>query len=96
MLLVTVNDRAAIFAEGFPARIEAAGSDVRDWFSHAQAHDLLYTFAGAWTTLGHDPDDTTVRFVYLSNGHFACRFRAIELRSSAIVVDDVLRLLDDG
>jgi hypothetical protein len=96
LLLVTVNDRAAIFSEEFPARIAAAGSDVGLWFSHAQAHDLLYTFAGAWPTLGRDPYDPAVRYVHLSDGEFVCRFRAIELRSSAIVVDDVFRLRHDS
>ena len=89
---MVVNDRAAIYAEAFPGQIHAAGGEVVEWFTHDEAHDLLYTFAGAWPVLGRDIAGRATRFVYLSNGVVVCRFRGVELAPGAIVVDDVTRL----
>lgn len=69
--------------------LDHAGEPVVAWFSHDQAHDLLFTFAGAWPSLGRDREDPSVRYVFLSNGEFACRFRGVELTSGAIVIDEV-------
>jgi hypothetical protein len=91
-LRVIVNDRAAIYAEAFPGQLAAAGTRAVGWFTHDEAHDLLYTFAGAWPVLGRDADDPSTRFVYLSNGDLVCRFRGVELAPGAIVVDDVTSL----
>ena len=91
-LRVVVNDRAAIYAEHFPGRLIDAGDDAIRWFSHEEAHHLLYTFAGAWPVLGRDPGNEATRFVYRSDGEIVCRFRGLELAPGAIVIDDVVSL----
>ena len=92
VLRVIVNDRAAIYAEDFPGRLAAAGQEAVEWFTHDEAHGLLYTFAGAWPVLGRDDSAPSTRYVYLSNGVLVCRFRGVELAPQAIVVDDAVRL----
>lgn len=91
-LRVVVNDRAAIYAEHFPGRLIAAGEATITWFSHDEAHLLLYTFAGAWPGLGRDSENESVRYVYRSDGNLVCRFRGLELAPGAIVIDDVVSL----
>jgi hypothetical protein len=88
-LRVSVNDRAAIYAETFPGQLAKAGQAAIGWFTHDQARALLYTFAGAWPTLGRDSNDSPTRYVYLATDNDAYRFRAIELAPGAIVVDDI-------
>jgi len=88
-LRVVLNDRAAIYAEYFPASLANLGPDVVEWFTHDEAQGLLYTFAGAWPTLGRDADDPSTRYVYVSIAGEVCRFRGVELAPGAIVVDDV-------
>jgi hypothetical protein len=89
-LRVVVNDRAAIYAEAFPGRLMAVGPQAIEWFTHDEAHGLLYTFASAWPSLGRDTSDPSTRFVYLSIGALVCRFRGVDLAPGAIVVDDVV------
>lgn len=89
---MAVNARAAIFDEHFPAEILAAGDDVIAWFSHDEAHHVLYTFAGAWPGLGRDREDDSTRYLYRSNGKIVCRFRGVQLTPSAIVVDGIVAL----
>ena len=91
-MIVSVNTRAAIFDEHFPAEIIAAGDDVTTWFSHDEAHHVLYTFAGAWPGLGRDHDDDSTRYLYRSNGEIVCRFRGVQLTPNAIVVDGIVAL----
>lgn len=91
-LRVALNDRAAIYAEHFPASLAELEPATVDLFTHEQAQDLLFTFAGAWPVLGRDPTDPTTRFVYLALGNTVCRFRSLELAPGAIVVDDVVAL----
>ena len=91
-LSVVLNDRAAIYAEEFPAVLAAAGPAVFELFTHEEAQSLLFTFAGAWPALGRDADDPSTRFVYRTIGDQVCRFRGIELAPGAIVVDDVTSL----
>ena len=91
-LRVVVNNRAAIYAEHFPGRLIAAGEDAIRWFSHDEAHLLLYTFAGAWPGLGRDSDNESTRYMYRSDGEIVCRFRDMELAPGAIVIDDVVSL----
>ena len=88
-LRVSVNDRAAIYSESFAGQLTKAGQVAIDWFTHEQARELLYTFAGAWPTLGRDSQDPRTRYVYLGTGDSVYRFRAIELAPGAIVVDDI-------
>jgi hypothetical protein len=88
-LRVVLNDRAAIYAEHFPASLASLSPDVIERFTHEEAQGLLYTFAGAWPTLGRDADDSSARYVYRSVGDEVCRFRGVELAPGAIVVDDV-------
>lgn len=88
-LRVSVNDRAAIYSEAFPGQLTKAGQAAIDWFTHEQAHSVLYTFAGAWPTLGRDSNDSETRYVYLATDNDLYRFRAIELAPGAIVVDDI-------
>ena len=92
VLRVEVNDRAAIFAEAFPGVLAAAGSEVVAWFTHEEAQRLLFTFAGAWPTLGRDAGDPPTRYLYVAVGATVCRFRGVELAPGAIVVDDVAPL----
>lgn len=91
-LRVVVNERAAIYAEQFPGRLMDAGEDATRWFSHDEAHHLLYTFAGAWPGLGRDSENESIRYVYRSDGEIVCRFRGLELAPGAIVVDDIVVL----
>ncbi len=91
-LSVVLNDRAAIYAEQFPAVLADAGPAVVKAFTHDEAQSVLFTFAGAWPALGRDIEDPSTRFVYLTIGELVCRFRGIELAPGAIVVDDVARL----
>ncbi len=91
-LSVVLNDRAAIYAEEFPAVLAALGHAVVESFTHEEAQALLYTFAGAWPVLGRDAGDLSTRFVYLTIGDLVCRFRGVELAAGAIVVDDVTSL----
>lgn len=91
-LRVVLNDRAAIYAEEFPASLAAVGPQAVEWFTHDEAQGLLYTFAGAWPVLGRDASDPSTRFVYLTVSDLVYRFRAIELAPGAIVVDDVVSL----
>lgn len=88
-LRVVLNERAAIYAEHFPGLLGAGATEVAERFTHDVALDLLYTFAGAWPTLGRDVGDQATRFVYLVVGGEICRFRGIELAPGAIVVDDI-------
>lgn len=89
-LRVVINDRAAIFAEYFPAAFTGLEPDVVERFGHEDAQNLLYTFAGAWPVLGRDAGDPATRFVYVSIADQVCRFRGVELAPGAIVVDDVV------
>ena len=91
-LSVVLNDRAAIYAEEFPAALAEVGPAMAEAFTHEEAQDLLFTFAGAWPALGRDAQDPSSRFVYMTVGELVCRFRGIELAPGAIVVDDVARL----
>ncbi len=51
---------------------------------------MLYTFAGAWPTLGRAAaDPTSTRYLYRAIGDVVCRFRGVELVPGAIVVDEV-------
>jgi hypothetical protein len=88
-LHVILNDRAAIFAEDFPAAVTAIGAEMVELFTQEVAQGLLFTFAGAWPALGRDGSDSSARFVYLSIGQLVCRFRGVELAPGAIVIDDV-------
>ncbi len=92
VLRVEVNDRAAIFAEAFPGVLAAAGSEVVAWFTHEEAQRTLFTFAGAWPTLGRDVGDPSTRYLYMAVGATVCRFRGVELAPGAIVVDDIAPL----
>ena len=91
-LSVVLNDRAAIYAEEFPAALAEVGPAMAEAFTHEEAQDLVFTFAGAWPALGRDAQDPSSRFVYMTVGELVCRFRGIELAPGAIVVDDVARL----
>ncbi len=91
-LSVVLNDRAAIYAEEFPAVLAAAGPALVQFFTHEEAQSLLFTFAGAWPVLGRDADDPSTRFAFVTIGDLVCRFRGIELAPGAIVVDDVMSL----
>lgn len=91
-LSVVLNDRAAIYAEEFPAVLADEGLAMVEAFTHEEAQGVLFTFAGAWPALGRDANDPSARFVYLTIGDLVCRFRAIELAPGAIVVDDVALL----
>lgn len=91
-LTVVLNDRAAIYAEEFPASLAAVGPQMLESFTHDEAQNLLYTFAGAWPVLGRDAGDPLTRYAYLSIGDLVCRFRGIELAPGAIVIDDVANL----
>ena len=91
-LSVVLNDRAAIYAEEFPAVLADVGPAMVEAFTHEDAQGLLFTFAGAWPALGRDAKDPSTRFVYMTIGELVCRFRGIELAPGAIVVDDVARL----
>ena len=88
-LRVVLNERAAIFAEHFPASLTSLGPEIVSRFTHEQAQGLLYTFAGAWPVLGRDGSDPSVRYVFEAFGDQVFRFRGIELAPGAIVVDDV-------
>ncbi len=88
-LRVALNDRAAIYAEHFPASLAALGPEFVQRFTHAEAQSMLYTFAGAWPVLARDADNPSIRFVYLSIAERVCRFRGVELAPGAIVLDDV-------
>ena len=91
-LSVVLNDRAAIYAEEFPAVLADVGPAMVEAFTHEAAQGLLFAFAGAWPALGRDAEDPSTRFVYMAIGELVCRFRGIELAPGAIVVDDVARL----
>ena len=91
-LRVVLNDRAAIYAEHFPASLADLGPEVVEQFTHEEAQGLLYTFAGAWPVLGRDAADPSTRFVYLTLDSLVCRFRGVELAPGAIVIDDVASL----
>ena len=91
-LSVVLNDRAAIYAEEFPAAIAAAGSSMVQSFTHEEAQALLFTFAGAWPVLGRDADNPSTRYVYVTIGDLVCRFRGVELEPGAIVVDEVTNI----
>ncbi len=91
-LSVVLNDRAAIYAEEFPAVLADVGPAMVEAFTHEEAQGLLFTFAGAWPALGRDAEDPSTRFVYMAIGELVCRFRGIELAPGAIVVDDVASL----
>jgi hypothetical protein len=91
-LSVVLNDRAAIYAEEFPAVLVGVGPAMVEAFTHEEAQGLLFTFAGAWPALGRDDKDSSTRFVYVTIGELVCRFRGIELAPGAIVVDDVALL----
>ena len=91
-LRVELNDRAAIYSEQFPAALVEAGPAMLERFDHDEALDLLFTFAGAWPSLGRDTADPSRRYVYRAYDEVVCRFRGIELAPGAVVVDDVLRL----
>lgn len=88
-LRVVLNDRAAIFAEHFPALLAVLGPEMVKRFTHEQAQGLLYTFAGAWPALGRDGNDPSVRYVFEAFDGQIYRFRGVELAPGAIVVDDV-------
>lgn len=90
VLRVEVNDRAAIFAEAFPGVLAAAGAEAL--FTHEQAQRTLFAFAGAWSSLGRDADDSSTRYLYMAVGMTVCRFRGVELAPGAIVVDDIAPL----
>lgn len=91
-LCVVLNDRAAIFAESFPGALTELGPATVERFTHQEAQGVLYTFAGAWPTLGRDASDAATRFVYLAIGSLAYRLRGVELAAGAIVVDDIVSL----
>jgi hypothetical protein len=91
-LSVVLNDRAAIYAEEFPAVLAGVGPAMVEAFTHEAAQGLLFTFAGAWPALGRDAKDPSTRFVFMTIGELVCRFRGIELAPGAIVLDDVARL----
>lgn len=69
-LVVTVNGRAAIYAEQFPAMLDnaIASADAPDavqvTFTQEVAADLLARFAGTWPGLG--PHGARSRWTYLS------------------------------
>jgi hypothetical protein len=80
-----------MYAEHFPALIAAAKPEVLAWFSHRQALAVLDTFAGAWLTLGRNPelDPPDARWLFVATpSAVVCRFRGRELAAAAIVVDD--------
>lgn len=88
-LRVQVNNRAAIYAEAFPKLI-GDNPELPDRFTHEEAQGVLYTFAGAWPTLGRAAaDPTSTRYLYRAIGDVVCRFRGVELVPGAIVVDEV-------
>lgn len=91
-LHVVLNGRAAIFAERFPLLVEATTGSTAERFTHEVALDVLSTFAGAWPTLGRDPDTQSTRYLYSTLGSDVLRFRGVELAPGAIVVDDVVSL----
>lgn len=91
-LRVLLNDRAAIYAEHFPASLVELGLEMVERFTHEQAQEMLFTFAGAWPVLGRDTGDPATRFIYVLLGDTVCRFRAVELAPGAIIVDDVTDL----
>ncbi|MEM9893549.1 MAG: hypothetical protein AAF962_22060 [Actinomycetota bacterium] len=87
-----LNERAAIFSEGFPGVLEAAGAEAIDWFTQDVAQEVLFTFAGAWPALGRDQANVERRYVYVAPAGVAYRLRGIELAPGAIVVDDIVVL----
>ena len=97
-LVVELNDRRAIYAERFPADLDAALAACPDparaaaSFDQQAATDVLRVFAGAWPTLG--PHGASERWHYISIpndptsiGVFAFRGRA--LLPGTIVIDAV-------
>ena len=91
-----MNGRRAIYAERFPAQLDAAFAECADprraaaAFDQQTAIDVLNVFAGAWATLG--PDGASERWQHISVpndptsvGVFALRGR--ELLPGMIVVD---------
>ncbi len=91
-LIVSVNERSAIYVEHFPNAIRNADERLLMWFTDDQARHVLFTFAGAWPTLARDPSDRSTRYLYLSDGSFVCRFRGIELAPNTIVVAEMTML----
>ena len=87
---IAVNDRVAIYAEEFPGALSELAPGVGEWFTHDEAHEVLYTFAGAWPVLGRDTGEPSTRYVYRVLGGSVCEFRGVELAPGTIVVDDVL------
>lgn len=94
LLLVVLNDRAAIYGETFPALWVAAPAEVQAWLDHDVAADVLSTFAGAWSSLGRndaiDPPEVRWQYRAVPSGSFAVAFRGRELAPGAIVVDDLI------
>ncbi len=91
-LVVSVNDRSAIYVEHFPNAFENADARLLRWFTDEQARQVLFTFAGAWPTLARHSSDRSTRYLYLSDGSFVCRFRGIELAPNTIVVAEMTML----
>ena len=95
-LIVQGEQRTALFAEDFPARLDAVlqrAPVLRDSFDEVAALELLAQFAGAWGSLGRDDDHPHVRYIYLSGmPPDVLVFQAVELRPDQVVVADV-RLL---
>jgi hypothetical protein len=51
-LSVVLDDRAAIYAEEFPAVLPDVGPAMVEASTHEEARGLLFIVAGAWTALG--------------------------------------------
>lgn len=81
-------DHGAIYAETFPASLDAAGPEIRAWFDEPEALSVLSTFAGAWGSLGRDAEGWRYTYRATAAGVVA-RFRAVELAPGQIVVIDV-------
>ena len=93
-LRVSSNTRWAIYDEAFPAQLDAAlcrpYPEALDAFDQDTAVDVLLAIAGAWPTLGRDPDDQGVRYyVRTYPAHdpvVVATFIAVELSDQQIVV----------
>ena len=92
-LRVSSNTRWAIYDEAFPAQLDAALApypEAVDAFGQDAAVDVLLAIAGAWPTLGRDPDDDHVRYYVRAypahNPVVVATFVAIELGNQQIVV----------
>lgn len=98
-LLVELNGRRAIYAEQFPAQLDAAFTACPDparaltAFDQRAATDVLEVFAGAWPTLGPHGASERWHYVGVPNDPTAVGvfvFRGRELLPGTIVIDAVL------